>query len=81
MSMYIRETQYADDIAIFRDSVICLQLLLTAYNIFAKKMGLRISTSKTETISTGTHADFYNDETKLVGFKYFGSYTSAKTAQ
>jgi len=35
---FIREAQYADDIAIFSDSPFGLQSLLTAYNNMAKRM-------------------------------------------
>ena len=45
---YIREAQYADDIAILSDSSNGLQILLTAHNQLSKKMGLRINTTKTE---------------------------------
>ena len=37
---YIREAQYADDIAIFSDSSFGLQTLLTAYNDLSKRIGL-----------------------------------------
>ena len=40
---FIREAQYADDIAIFSDSAHGLQSLLTAYNNMAKRMGLFIN--------------------------------------
>ena len=36
---FIREAQYAHDIAIFSDSAIGLQTPLTAYNNLAKRMG------------------------------------------
>ena len=51
---YIREAQYADDIAIFSDSAIGIQLLLSAYNeLMTKKMGLSINITKTETMCIG----------------------------
>ena len=55
-TMYIREAQYADDIAIFSDTSAGLQLLLTAYNDCSKKMGLCINTAKTETMCIGADA-------------------------
>ena len=42
-------------------------------------MGLRINTSKTETVCIGTNADFFIDDTKLANvtrFKYLGSYVT-----
>ena len=76
---YIREAQYADDIAIFCNNANSLQCLLHSYNALAQKMGLRINTKKTETMSTQEQADFYvNGEklTKVEHFKYLGSYVS-----
>lgn len=77
LTTYIREAQYADDIAIFTDTAIGLQLLLTAYNELSKKMCLRINTAKTETMCIGADADFFIDDVKLENvtrFKYLGSY-------
>ena len=50
---YIREAQYADEIAIFSDSSLGLQMMLTAYNDLSKKMGLSINIMKTETMCIG----------------------------
>ena len=79
LAEFIREAQYADDIAIFSDTAPGLQLLLTEYNSLSRQMGLRINTSKTETMCIGTNADFFIDDTKLVNvirFKYLGSYVT-----
>ena len=76
---YIREAQYADDIAIFSDSSTGMQLLLSAYNDMAKKMGLSINITKTETICIGPLVDFYIDGEKLKNvkrFKYLGSFVT-----
>ena len=77
----IREPQDADDIAIFCNGPTSrLQHLLSFYNGLAQKMGLRINTKKTETISIGEYADFHvNGEkvTKVDHFKYPGSYDSS----
>ena len=56
---YIREAQYADDIAIFSDSSFGLQTLLTAYNDLSKRMGLSINIGKTETMCIGPECDFF----------------------
>ena len=58
---YIREAQYADDIAIFTNDGIALQCLLSAYSNMSLKMGLRINIKKTEIMSVGEQLDFYND--------------------
>ena len=50
LALYIREAQYADDVAIFSDTPAGLQILLIAYNDLARKMGLCINTTKTETM-------------------------------
>ena len=74
---YIREAQYADDIAIFSNESSALQTLLSAYNTLSLKMGLRINIKKTETMSVGEQVDFYIDGNKLCRvdrFKYLGSY-------
>ena len=63
--LYIREAQYADDVAIFSDTPAGLQIPLTAYNALARKMGLCINTTKTETMCIGPEAEFFNDQTKL----------------
>lgn len=79
-SPFIREAQYADDIAIFSDTPEGLQSLLTSYNDVAKRMGLRINTVKTETMYIGNIAEFFIDGTKLAKvtrFKYLGSYVSS----
>jgi hypothetical protein len=76
---YIREAQYADDIAIFCDTASGLQTLLTAYNNTAKRLGLRINAKKTEILCIGEETDFFIDEVKLVNvnrFKYLGSFVS-----
>lgn len=73
---FIREAQYADDIAIFSDSPLGLQTLLTAYNDMAKRMGLSINIKKTETMSIGPEEQFFIDDTPLKSvsqFKYLGS--------
>ena len=46
---YVRQAQYADDIAIFCHDAIGLQRVLTAY----EQMGLRVSIEKTDTMSVG----------------------------
>ena len=46
LTEFIREAQYADDIAIFSDTPEGLQSLLTSYNDVAKRMGLCINTVK-----------------------------------
>lgn len=62
LSEFIREAQYADDIAIFSDTPQRLQSLLSAYNNLAKKMGLCINTVKTETMCIGVPAEFFMKE-------------------
>ena len=79
LAVYIREAQYADDVAIFSDTPVGLQILLTAYNDLARKMGLCINTKKTETMCIGPEAEFFIDQTKLKNanrFKYPGSYVT-----
>ncbi|MEO0687238.1 MAG: hypothetical protein AAFY76_19860, partial [Cyanobacteria bacterium J06649_11] len=56
---FIREAQYAD--AIFSDSPIGLQTILTAYNNIAKRMGLFINIKKTETMPIGPEEQFFID--------------------
>ena len=71
---FISKAQYADDIAIFSDTAPGLQLLLTEYKSSARQMGLRINTSKTETMCIGTNADFFIDDAKLANvtrLKYY----------
>ena len=58
------EAQYTDDVAIFSDTTAGLQILLTAYNDLARKMGLCINTTKTETIGIGPEAEFFINQTK-----------------
>ena len=73
---FIREAQYADDIAIFSDSALGLQVLLNAYNNMAKRMGLSINIKKTETMSIGPEEEFFIDRTPIKSmnrFKYLGS--------
>ena len=50
LTEFIREAQYADDIAIFSETPEGLQSLLTSHNDVTKKMGLYINTVKTETM-------------------------------
>ena len=57
LTRYIREAQYADDIAIFCNDATSLQHFLSSYNGLAQKMDLRINTKKTETMSIGQYAD------------------------
>ena len=81
LALYIRETQYADDVAIFTDNPAGSQILLTAYNALAGKMGLCINTTKTETMCIGPEAEFSIDQAKLKNvnsFKYLaiGSYVT-----
>lgn len=59
LTEFIREVQYADDIAIFSDTPEGLQSLLTSYNDVANRMGLRINTRKTETMCIGNMAEFF----------------------
>ena len=76
---YIRDAQYADDIAIFCNDATALQSLLSAYSSLSKKMGLRINIKKTETMSVGEQVDLYIDRHKLNRvdrFKYLGSYVT-----
>ena len=76
---YIREAQYADDIAIFTNDGTALQCLLSAYSNLSLKMGLRINIKKTETRSVGEQLDFYIDGHKLKRvdrFKYLGRYVT-----
>ena len=58
---YIREAQYADDIAIFTNDGTALQCLLSVYSNLSLKMGLRINIKKTDTMSVGEQLDFFND--------------------
>ena len=77
LTLFIKEAQYADDIAIFCNSAEGLQLLLFAYNALSTKIGLSINIKKTETMSIGTCADFNIDGkmlAKVDRFKYLGSY-------
>ena len=79
LAEFIREAQYVDDITIFSDTAPGLQLLLTEHNSLARQMGLRINTSKTETMCIGKNAYFFIDDTKLANvtrFKYLGSYVT-----
>lgn len=76
---FLREAQYADDIALFSDTAIGLQNLLNAYNIASKRMGLTINANKTEIMCLGPDTDFLIDEVKLNNvdrFKYLGSLVS-----
>ncbi|PFX30561.1 Protein sidekick-1 [Stylophora pistillata] len=80
LTEFIREAQYADDIAIFSDTPEGLQSLLTSYSVVAKRTGLCINTVKTETLCIGNTAEFFVDGTKLANvdlFKYLGSYVSS----
>ena len=73
---FLREAQYADDIAIMSCSALGLQTLLTAYNITSKKFGLKINAKKTEVMCIGSEHDFYVDDVKLKNverFKYLGN--------
>ena len=73
---FIREAQYADDIAIFSDSPLGLQTLLTAYNNMAKRMGLFINIKKTESMCIGPEVTFFIDDVPIKNvsrFKYLGS--------
>ena len=77
--MYIQEAQYANDIALFSNSVEGLQDLLSTFSHVSKEMGLQINTSKTETMSIGTQVVFQVNNVKLPRldrFKYLGSYVS-----
>ena len=46
LALYIREAEYAYDVAIFSDTPAGLQILLTAYSALARTMGLCINTTK-----------------------------------
>ena len=73
---FIREAQYADDIAIFSDSSYGLQALLTAYNNMAKRMGLSINIKKTEAMCIGPEETFFIDDKPIKNvtqFRYLGS--------
>ena len=50
---FIGEAQYADDIAIFHDTPEGLQSLPISYKQLAKRMGMHINTTKTETMCIG----------------------------
>ena len=79
LTSYLRETQYADDVAIFCNDATSLQHLLSTCNGLPHKMGLRINTKKTETMSIGEYADFHvngGKVTKVDHFKNLGSYVS-----
>ena len=79
LALYIREAQYAEDVAICSGTPAGLQILLTAYNALARKMGLCINTTKTETVCIGPEAEFFIDQTKLKdvnSLKYLGSYVT-----
>ena len=53
MYEFIREAQYADDIAVMSDSAEGLQELLDAYNAAAKRFGLRINAGSTTMYGSG----------------------------
>ena len=77
LTLYTREAQYADDVAVFSDTTAGLQIKLNAYNDLARKMGLCINTTKTEAICIGPEAKFFIDQTKLKkvnSFKCLSSY-------
>ena len=71
LTEFIREAQYAGDVAIFSDAPRGLQSLFSAYNDLAKKMGLCINTVKTETMCMGVPAEFFIDGTKLANVNRF----------
>lgn len=80
LTEFIREAQYADDIAIFANNSTYLQSLLTAYHQLSKRMGLSINTDKTESMSIGDQCDFFIDGCKIKRvhrFKYLGSYLTS----
>ena len=77
---FIKEAQYAYDIAIFSDTPEGLQSMLSSCNDLAKRMSLNINTAETETICIGDLAEFFIDGTKLANatrFKYLGSYVTS----
>ena len=79
MREFIREAQYADDIAVMSDSSSGLQELLDAYNAASKRFDLRINAGKTEVLCMGPEIVFFVDETLLNNvdrFKYLGSFVS-----
>ena len=79
MHEFIREAQYADDIAVMSDSSEGLQELLDAYNAAAKRFGLRINAGKTEVMCMGPEVIFFVDEIPLKNvdrFKYLGSFVT-----
>ena len=76
---FIREAQYADDIAIMSNSSFGLQALLDAYNSASKRFGLQINAGKTEVLCMGPETVFFVDKTPLENinrFKYLGSFVS-----
>ena len=80
--MYIREAQYADDIAVFSDTSEGLQSLLKNYHLAAKRFGLQINAKKTKVMRLGPGCDYFIDETKLKctdRFKYLGSKLSKES--
>ena len=80
--MYIREAQYADDIAVFSDSSFGLQSLLASYYLATRRFGLQINAKKTEVMCLGPECDFFIGETKLKSvnrFRYLGSILSKES--
>ena len=79
MYEFIREAQYADDIAVMSDYAEGLQELLDAYNATAKRFRLRINAGKTEVLCMGPEVIFFVNEIPLKyvdRFKYLSSFVS-----
>ena len=75
---FLREAQYADDIALFSDTPDGLQNLLAAYSNTSKRFGLKINAKKTEVMCLGQNVNFFGDGVKVNSvnrFKYLGSFS------
>ena len=76
---FIREAQYADDIAFMSGTAHGLQTLLTCYNDPSKRFGLKVNAKKTEAMCLGPESDFFVVDIQLKNvdrFKYLGSFVN-----
>ena len=76
---FIREAQYADNIAVMSGTAHGLQTLLTCYNDASKRFGLKINAKETEAMCLGPESDFFVDDIKLKNadrLKYLGSFAN-----
>ena len=74
---YLREAQYADDIAILTNDGTAFTYSICYLHTATCR--IRINIKKTETMSVGEQVDFFIDGHKLKRverFKYFGSYVT-----